>query len=128
MSSTERCILVADDDAMNRLVAIESLKYLGAEVAAVSTGAEAVDAASARRFDLLLMDVHMPDMSGIEATMRLREAERAAGLPRTPIVALTASATAKDQQNCLDAGMDAVLTKPFRIEQLEAVLNRYCAP
>jgi CheY-like chemotaxis protein len=127
-SSTERCILVADDDAMNRLVAIESLKYLGAEVAAVSTGAEAVDAASARRFDLLLMDVHMPDMSGIEATMRLRAAERAAGLPRTPIVALTASATAKDQQNCLDAGMDAVLTKPFRIEQLEALLNRYCAP
>lgn len=126
--ASPRSILVADDDPMNRLVAEESLKYLGADVVAVASGSQAVEAATRGTFDLLLMDVHMPDMSGIEATMRLRAAERADGRPRTPIVALTASATVKDQQSCLDAGMDAVLTKPYRIEQLQAVLDTWCRP
>ncbi len=125
-SAAALAVLVADDDPMNRLVAIESLKYLGADPIAVSTGAEALQAVAERPFDLLLLDVHMPDMSGIEATMRLRAQERVQGGSRTPIVALTASATAKDQQSCLDAGMDAVLTKPFRIEQLESVLKTWC--
>jgi CheY-like chemotaxis protein len=120
-------VLIADDDAMNRLVAEESLKYLGADVEAVGTGAQALQALAARRFDLLLLDVHMPDMSGIEVAMRVRELERQQpSMPRLPIVALTASATAKDQQNCLDAGMDQVLTKPFRLEQLSAVLKTWC--
>ena len=128
MNSGEGCaVLVADDDPLNRLVAIESLKYLGATVLAVGTGAEALEAVAARNFNLVLMDVHMPDMTGIEATMRLRAQERALRSQRLPVVALTASATAKDQQACLDAGMDAVLTKPFRIEQLESVLKAWCA-
>src|SRR5438105_1272857 len=120
------CVLVADDDQLNRLVATESLKYLGVDVVAVSTGAEALQAVNDQHFDLLLLDVHMPDMSGIEATLRLREQEMASNARRTPIVALTASATAKDLQNCLDAGMDAVLTKPYRIEQLDSVLKTWC--
>jgi CheY-like chemotaxis protein len=119
-------VLVADDDAMNRLVAEESLKYLGAEVVAVDSGSAVLHAMAGRHFDLLLLDVHMPDMSGIEAAMRIRQHEKGSGAPRVPIVALTASATAKDQQSCLDAGMDGVLTKPFRMEQLEQVLRTWC--
>lgn len=121
-------VLVADDDAMNRLVAVESLKYLSCEPSAVSTGTEALDAVEAERFDLLLMDVHMPDMTGIEATIELRKREAATGRARLPVVALTASATAKDQQACLDAGMDGVLTKPFRMEQLQTVITTWCRP
>jgi len=126
---TARCkVLVADDDAMNRLVALESLKYLSCEADAVSTGSEVLDAVEASRYDLLLLDVHMPDMTGIEATVELRRREAAQGLPRMPVVALTASATAKDQQACLAAGMDAVLTKPFRMEQLQALVEAWSPP
>jgi CheY-like chemotaxis protein len=125
--SERRCrVLVADDDAMNRLVAEESLKYLGADSVAVETGAQVLQALAEQRFDLLLLDVHMPDMSGIEAAARVREHERLHGSPRLPILALTASATVKDQQSCIDAGMDGVLTKPFRIEQLGELLRRWC--
>jgi CheY-like chemotaxis protein len=118
-------VLVADDDTMNRLVAVESLKYLGAQSEAVTTGVEVMEAIGRQPFDLLLLDVHMPDMTGIEATLRIRAQERATGARRLPIIALTASATAKDQQTCLDAGMDAVLTKPYRIEQLEQILKEW---
>lgn len=124
MTETACRVLIADDDAMNRMVAIESLKYLGVDdVQAVSSGSEALEAMQRDAFDLALLDVHMPDMTGIEATMRIRAQEQATGGKRLPIVALTASATVKDQQSCLDAGMDGVLTKPYRIEQLETVLN-----
>jgi CheY-like chemotaxis protein len=128
MAASHCTVLVADDDAMNRLVAEESLKYLGAQVVAVDSGSAVLQAMARQHFDLLLLDVHMPDMSGIEAAMRIREHERSASLPRVPIVALTASATVKDQQSCLEAGMDGVLTKPFRIEQLGEVLHRWCPP
>jgi CheY-like chemotaxis protein len=121
-------VLVADDDAMNRLVAVESLNYLGAEPVAVDSATAALELLAEQAFDLVLLDVHMPDMSGIEAALRIRERERVEGLPRLPVLALTASATVKDQQSCLDAGMDGVLTKPFRIEQLGALLERWCRP
>ena len=126
MSTVPRCVLVADDDATNRLVAAESLRYLGAQVATAANGSDALQVLAQRRVDLLLLDVHMPGMSGIEVAMRIREHERATGDPRLPIVALTASATARDQQSCLAAGMDAVLTKPFRLEQLGTVLDTWC--
>lgn len=111
---------------MNRMVAAEALKYLGADVFTVDSGTEALHALADQRFDLLLLDVHMPVMSGIETALRIREQERIGQLRRLPIVALTASATAKDQQSCLAAGMDEVLTKPFRMEQLSQVLQRCC--
>jgi CheY-like chemotaxis protein len=124
-----RCrVLIADDDAMNRLVAVESLKYLECQADAVSTGTEALDALEAHPFDLVLMDVHMPDLTGIEATLELRRREAASGRARMPVIALTASATAKDQQACMDAGMDGVLTKPFRIEQLQSLIEQWCPP
>lgn len=118
-------VLIADDDAMNRLVAVESLKYLHAEPVAAASGAEALERLAERPFDLLLLDVHMPDMSGIEVALRIRQHERDTAAPRLAIFALTASATAKDRQACLDAGMDGVLTKPFRIEELGEVLRQW---
>lgn len=118
-------VLVADDDAMNRLVAVESLKYLHAEPTAAESGTQALQLLAERSFDLLLLDVHMPDMSGIEVTLRIRQHERDAGAPRLTILALTASATAKDRQACIEAGMDGVLTKPFRIEELGEVLRTW---
>jgi CheY-like chemotaxis protein len=122
-----RCrVLIADDDAMNRLVAVESLKYLECQPDAVSTGNEALEAVEAQDYDVVLMDVHMPDLTGIEATLELRRREAAAGRPRLPVIALTASATTKDQQACMDAGMDGVLTKPFRIEHLKQVIDQWC--
>lgn len=125
MTAAPLRVLVADDDAMNRLVAVETLRVLGAEAETADSGLQALEAINDRRFDLLLMDVHMPDMSGIEATMRIRQAEASANAPRLPIVAVTASATAKDLQSCLDAGMDGVLTKPYKIEQLQSVLDTW---
>jgi CheY-like chemotaxis protein len=119
-------VLVADDDAMNRLVAVESLRYLGVEPVAVDSASEALQLLAEQPFDLVLLDVHMPDMSGIEAALRIRENEHLRGLPRLPVLALTASATVKDQQSCMDAGMDGVLTKPFRIEQLGELLKTWC--
>jgi CheY-like chemotaxis protein len=118
-------VLIADDDAMNRLVAVESLKYLHADATAVDSGAEVLRQLAEQHFDLLLLDVHMPDMSGIETALRIRQHEQSTGSPHLPILALTASATDKDRQSCLDAGMDGVLTKPFHISDLGEVLRRW---
>jgi CheY-like chemotaxis protein len=76
--------------------------------------------------DLVLMDVQMPRMGGLDATRRIREREKS-GLRRLPIVALTAHALAKDKELCLEAGMDAYLAKPFQIQQLLDMVNRFAA-
>ena len=89
-----------------------------------SDGRAAVDAFAAGRFDLLLMDVQMPGMDGLEATAAIRTIERGSGA-RVPIVALTAHALAEDRERCLAAGMDAFLTKPLRAPQLNVLLDRY---
>jgi CheY-like chemotaxis protein len=73
-------------------------------------------------FDFVLMDLHMPEMNGIEATERIRAAERLSDAPRTPIIALTADAFPENRDECLAAGMDGFLTKPLDREQLAAVL------
>ena len=80
----------------------------------------AADASAA--YDLVLMDVHMPELDGLEATRRIRAAEAARGLPRTRIVALTANAFGEDREACLAAGMDDFLVKPLDREELAEVL------
>jgi CheY-like chemotaxis protein len=92
-----------------------------------TNGAQAVDSWLAARaagepYDLVLMDVHMPEVDGIAATRRIRAAEEAAGGARTPIVALTANAFSDDRDACLAAGMDAFLTKPLDRERLAELL------
>jgi CheY-like chemotaxis protein len=118
-------VLLVDDNAINQLVACEMLVSLGAEVACTADGAEALDALESGRYDLVIMDVQMPVLNGLDATRewRRREAERALG--HVPIVALTANAMPADRDRCLDAGMDDYLAKPVRRDQLAGMLKRW---
>jgi PAS domain S-box-containing protein len=124
-------ILMAEDNRINVLLATNLLTKMGHRVDTVGDGKEALEALSRAPYDLVLMDVHMPEMDGLEATRRIRRAEgstrgrRAAAGLRTPIVALTANAMEGDRQVCLDAGMDDFLTKPLDPEALRAILKRF---
>ncbi len=116
-------VLVAEDNAVNRKVAIGMLERLGYQVDVVGDGAEAVHATAATSYAAVLMDCQMPQLDGYEATMRIRQRE--GGQKHTPIIALTASAMKADQQRCVEAGMDDHLTKPVRYEDLAASLGRW---
>jgi PAS domain S-box-containing protein len=111
-------ILVAEDNATNQLVVRNMLQRLGCHVDVVGDGAEAVRAATVHGYDLILMDIHMPEMDGIEATRRLRELDRT-----LPIVALTADAGAEERERYLGAGIDDCLLKPISMESLRILLS-----
>ena len=115
-------VLLAEDNAVNQRVVTRILERLGCTVDLAATGREAVAAARSRTYDLVLMDQHMPDMDGIEATQEIRRSE-AAGV-RTPIVALTASILQEDRERCLAAGMDDFLAKPVGSKDLRTLLER----
>ena len=115
-------ILVAEDSGTNRTVIRQMLVRLGYEPEIVSNGREALDSARERRFDIIFMDMHMPEMDGVEATRRIRAEFGSRPQPR--IVALTASGLSTQRQNCLRAGMDGFLTKPLELPALLATLVR----
>ena len=120
-------ILVAEDNAVNRTLVMTLLKKRGHSVKAVENGREAVQAiqtAGARRFDIVVMDVQMPEMGGFEATEAIRAGERSSGL-HLPIVALTAHAMQGDRARCLEAGMDDYLTKPIDVDELIATVEGF---
>ena len=116
-------VLLVEDNPVNQRVAIRMLEKLGNDVELAENGREAVDRVAQERYDIVFMDCQMPIMDGFEATARIRERE----LPseRVPIVAVTANALPEDQRRCLDAGMDGHLSKPFRLEEVRSVLERY---
>jgi len=118
-------VLVADDNAVNRKLATRMLERLGFEADAVEDGTEAVDAFSRERWDLILLDVHMPELDGLGASQRIRSIEAARHWPRTPILALTASAQEADRRRCFDAGMDDFLSKPLRQDVLTEALAKW---
>jgi two-component system sensor histidine kinase/response regulator len=120
-------ILVAEDNLTNQKLIETLLKEKGHDVSMVVDGRQAVDRATREAFDLVLMDVQMPELGGCEATTVIREHERATGL-HTPIVALTASAMAGDREACLAAGMDAYVSKPLRPDELFATIDSLCGP
>ena len=113
-------ILIAEDIDTNQKIIKRQLEKHGATVTIVENGQEAVTAALAQSFDLILMDIQMPVMNGYEATRTLREKEIT-----TPIVALTAHAMKGDEQKCLDAGCDDYLSKPVDSNKLEQILGKY---
>ena len=115
-------ILVAEDNLVNRAVATGILEKEGHVLVHAATGREAVEAFSDGSFDLILMDVQMPEMDGFEATRRIRELEEATGGHIT-IVAMTAHAMAGDRERCLAAGMDDYVSKPLRKEDLLRALE-----
>jgi CheY-like chemotaxis protein len=124
-SSVRAQVLVAEDNPVNELLAVTLLRRWGHEVTVASDGAQAVLQHAHGHFDLVLMDVHMPGLSGLEATHRMRALERDSGRARTPIIALTASAMEGDRRLCLDAGMDDYLSKPLRARELLHALERH---
>ena len=115
-------ILLAEDNAVNQKLAITLLERWGHHVTVAFNGREAVELSAAQIFDVILMDMQMPDMDGLEATQLIREREGQQGR-FTHIVAMTANATNEDRQKCLDAGMDDYLAKPIASGRLRAVLN-----
>ncbi|AKJ31564.1 two-component hybrid sensor and regulator [Caldimonas brevitalea] len=116
---------MAEDDATNAALAEAVLSAFGCSVRVVRDGDAAARAAQAGRYDLILMDFHMPVMSGLEATRAIRQWEADQATAPVPIVALTGSAMEHETQACLDAGMDDVLVKPFMFPALQAVLSRW---
>jgi len=118
-------VLVADDNATNRMLAKRVLERLGCCVDTANDGTEAVTLARNTPFDLIFMDCHMPHMDGFEATRIMRQTQT--GSRRIPIIALTASVTARDREECLIAGMDDFLGKPLEIEQLHAMVDKWRA-
>jgi PAS domain S-box-containing protein len=109
-------VLVVDDNRINRIVAVKSLEALGAEAEAVDSGQAAIDAVGQSAFDLVLMDVNMPEMDGLEATRRIRALPSA--VAAIPIVALTADVMSHQHTAYMRAGMDGVVSKPFSPIQL----------
>ncbi len=118
-------ILLAEDNPINQKVALKTLERLGYRADVVSDGTEAVEALREANYDLVLMDVQMPEMDGLEATRQIRAGASDVRNPRVPVIALTAHAMVRDKQECLDAGMDDYLAKPIKPADLAAVLDKW---
>ncbi len=118
-------VLVVDDSVVNQEVAREFLEELHCDVSIACNGEEALAAAAAARFDLVLMDCQMPVMDGFKATAAIRSQRVGATSDRVPIVALTANAFASDREKCLAAGMSDFLSKPFTPSDFEAVVRKW---
>jgi len=119
-------VLLAEDNFVNQKLAIRLLERRGHQVQLVETGREALELHETGRFDLVLMDIQMPEMDGIAATRAIREREAKSG-GHIPIVAMTAHAMKGDRERCLEAGMDDYLAKPVHPEVLEEVIARVTA-
>jgi len=118
-------VLLVEDNAVNQEVAREMLTSLGVDVHVAEDGEQALSVLATARYDLVLMDCQMPKLDGLEATRRLRARERADGSPRTPVIALTANAMQGDRDECIAAGMDDYVAKPFTSVQLLLALRRW---
>jgi two-component system, sensor histidine kinase and response regulator len=118
-----RRILVVEDNEVNQKLARKVLERMGHEVLLAANGAEACEAVQRNAFDLVLMDLQMAVMGGLEATRNIRNGEQVTGR-HTPIVAMTAHAASNDQKQCQEAGMDGYLSKPIRIELLRNEIER----
>ena len=121
-------VLLVEDNRINQRLAGKLLGDRGYQVTLADNGQRALDAFARSRFGIVLMDMQMPEMDGLEATRRIRAHEAAAGLPRTPIVAMTANAMQGDRERCLEAGMDDYLSKPINADELYRQMERWTQP
>lgn len=119
-------VLVAEDNPINQMFASECLEILGCDVDLAEDGRVALEYIAGNRYDLVFMDCHMPNLDGFETTRCIRDEEAKSGMDcPLAIIALTASATSDEREHCLAAGMNDFLSKPFSLEQLQAVLHRW---
>ncbi len=118
-------ILLAEDNAVNQKFAVRAIEKAGHSVAVANNGREALEAWERERYDVVLMDVQMPEMDGLEATARIRSLEEERQpTGRTPIIAMTANAMKGDKERCLDAGMDGYISKPVKRQTMFAEIDR----
>jgi two-component system sensor histidine kinase/response regulator len=115
-------ILLAEDNEVNQLLTVRLLEKRGHTVVVAETGKAALSALEKQIFDIVLMDVQMPEMDGLKATIAIREGEKMSG-NHIPIIAMTAHAMASDKENCLEAGMDGYLSKPLQAKDLFAAVE-----
>lgn len=117
-------ILLVEDNLLNQRIVTFSLKKFNHEVTIANNGLEAVEIFRENKFDVILMDIMMPVMDGLEATAKIREEEDISNLnTRTPIIALTANTMDNDRDTCISYGMDDFMAKPFDIEKLNVIFN-----
>ena len=117
-------ILLVEDNILNQRIVTLTLKKFNHEVIIANNGVEAIDHFKKQNFDVVLMDIMMPVMDGLEATLKIREIESQNNIDkRTPIIALTANTMDNDKEECLSFGMDEFMTKPFDIEKLNSIFN-----
>ena len=122
-TNAARRILVVEDNRINQRLMVAILKKLGHHVALASSGHEALEYVGTQTFDLVLMDIQMPEMDGVETTQKIREREAQDGL-HLPIIAVTAHAMAGDRERYLATGMDDYLTKPIKRNELITAIER----
>jgi len=118
-------ILVVEDNLVNQKLSARLLEKMGHRVTVAGNGKEALEHLAQQEFDLILMDVQMPEMNGFETTARIREAERETGR-HVPIIALTAHAIKGYRDKCLKAGMDGYISKPIKPAEMRQVIEKYC--
>jgi two-component system sensor histidine kinase/response regulator len=119
-------VLLVEDEPMNAQLAAEVLRdLLNCQVTLADDGLQALHEAAQGVFDLILMDVRLPAMDGLETTRRIARIERSLGRRHTPVVAVTGSVMPQEVQQCFEAGVDAVLAKPYRIADFEGVVLRW---
>jgi len=116
-------ILLAEDSVVNQRLAVGLLERHGHEIVVANNGQEAINTLARQSFDLVLMDVQMPELDGLEATRRIRSREQQPGNGHVPIIAMTAHALKGDRERCLAAGMDEYVSKPIREQQLLAAMR-----
>jgi two-component system, NarL family, sensor histidine kinase BarA len=119
-------VLVAEDDAVNQMVVRAMLTELGATCTVAANGREALEFLAAERFDLVLMDMQMPELDGVSATRALRALEAGAAAARVPVVAMTGHSAAEELSACRQAGMDDFLSKPCGIAEIRSMLRKHC--
>jgi two-component system, sensor histidine kinase and response regulator len=124
----DRRLLLVEDNDVNRKIALRFLEKAGFQVDSARNGREAVAAAATGEYALVLMDVQMPEMDGLEATGEIRRAELAQGRRRLPIIAMTANAMNGDRERCLEAGMDDYLSKPLSSHAMELKVRYWLQP
>jgi two-component system CheB/CheR fusion protein len=122
MNSTTRILLVEDIEVNQNLI-LQMLQHLGYQADAVSDGQQALDRLSEQTYDIVLMDCQMPVLDGYEATRQLRQREKTTD--KTIVIGITAHAMVGDREKCLNAGMDDYISKPIRLKDLSALLQRW---